>query len=157
MRKWLVAGLSGVALVGVAAVALSLGSPPVQAEGPLAGVSMTVYKSPTCGCCGAYINILRRQGVEVTAIDTFETLEVKQERHVPQSVWSCHTTEVEGYVVEGHVPLDALEQLLAERPDINGIGLAGMPIGTPGMPGPKRAPYEVYAFDTSGTELFGLF
>lgn len=157
MKKWLFAGLSGAAVVAVAVVALSASSPPVQAEGPLVGVPMTVYKSPTCGCCGAYINILRRHGVEVTAVDTFETLEVKTERNVPQSVWSCHTTEVAGYVVEGHVPLDALELLLAEQPDIDGIGLAGMPIGTPGMPGRQRAPFEVFAFDTTGTELFGLF
>jgi hypothetical protein len=75
---------------------------------------------------------------------------VKKTHNIPSGGESCHTSIIGDYVVEGHVPLEAIEKLLAEKPDIVGIGLAGMPIGTPGMPGRKTAPYEVYQLSDGG-------
>lgn len=157
MRVWLVASFSTVAVMATAAVALLFGSPPAQAEGILAGTTMTVHKSPACGCCGAYIGILREHGVEVTVVDTSNPSSIKAARGVPPSASSCHTTEVEGYVVEGHVPSEALERLVSERPEVDGIALPGMPAGSPGMNGVRASPFEVIAFDGQGTELFGRF
>lgn len=157
MKTWSIALLSTVAVVAAATAALLLGSSLAQAEGVLAGVTMTVHKSPTCGCCGSYIDILREHGVEVTVVDTSDTAAAKISRGVPSFAWSCHTTEVEGYTVEGHVPIEAVERLLSERPEIDGIALPGMPAGSPGMNGAKSAPFEVVAFDGPDTRLFGHF
>jgi hypothetical protein len=75
---------------------------------------------------------------------------VKKKLGVPKSVFSCHTAVVEGYVIEGHVPADLIARLLKERPTIVGLGVPGMPIGSPGMEGPNAQPYEIFAFDRQG-------
>jgi hypothetical protein len=98
----------------VTATAL-LGGQPAHAAVPLAGLQVTVTKSPWCGCCGDYIAILRERGMVVTVIDTEDTAGAKLALGVPPTTWSCHTTEVDGYAVEGHVPLEAIERLLSER------------------------------------------
>ncbi|WP_246007552.1 DUF411 domain-containing protein [Halomonas nitroreducens] len=106
----------------------------------------TLYKNPQCGCCDGYARHLERMGVDVTLVDDRELGEVKQAEGVPYGLGACHTVVMGDYVIEGHVPLAALEALFDQQPDIDGIGLAGMPSGTPGMPGPQREPYEVYQF-----------
>ncbi|MDR5868076.1 DUF411 domain-containing protein [Halomonas koreensis] len=106
----------------------------------------TLYKNPQCACCDGYARHLERLGVDVTIVDDRPLGEVKQDAGVPYGLGACHTTVMGGYVIEGHVPLAAVEALFEQRPDTDGIGLAGMPIGTPGMPGPQREPYEVYQF-----------
>lgn len=123
----------------------------------LQGLEATVYKSPTCGCCTGYAQFLEKHGVTVNAVDTNDLTQVKADYGVPYAAQSCHTTVMDGYVIEGHVPLAALEQFLTERPDIDGIALPGMPIGTPGMPGPKGAPYEVLSVDDGQLELYASF
>ena len=108
------------------------------------GRSAVVYKSPTCGCCVGYADELEKQGFDVEVVATEDMSKIKEQFGVPADKQSCHTIAIDDYVVEGHVPMEAVEKLLTESPDIEGIGLPRMPSGTPGMPGPKRAPYEVY-------------
>lgn len=116
-----------------------------------------VYKDPNCGCCLKWVEHLRQAGFTVRATDTNDLGAVKDAHGVPAQVESCHTALVAGYVVEGHVPADDIVRLLRERPAIAGIGVAGMPIGSPGMevPGTKAQQYEVAAFDKDGrTHVF---
>jgi hypothetical protein len=103
-----------------------------------------VYKAPNCGCCNGYIAELEKQGFAVETKSTKDMDSVKKQYGIPDDKESCHTTVVGDYFIEGHVPLVAVEKLLSEKPDIDGIGLPGMPIGTPGMPGEKQASYEIY-------------
>ncbi len=106
----------------------------------------TLYKNPQCGCCDEYARHLEELGVEVTIVDDVELGEVKQAAGVPYGLGACHTIELGEYWIEGHVPMEALEALFETRPEVDGIGLAGMPIGTPGMPGPKQEAWDVYRF-----------
>lgn len=142
---------SGFALTALSAVLLFMmfGTPakdPLPLSGQqLSGAMATVYKSATCGCCGGYVEELKRQGanVDVQVISDAELAKIKIEKGVTPEFQSCHTSIIDGYIVEGHVPIEAVAKLRTERPDIKGIALPGMPSGTPGMPGPKFAPYDV--------------
>lgn len=111
--------------------------------------AVTVYKDPSCGCCGAWIDHLRAAGFPADGIDRTDLQAIKARLGVPATLASCHTAEVGGYVVEGHVPADAIMRLLAERPAARGIAVPGMPIGSPGMEVPGMAP------DTYAVVLFG--
>jgi len=96
-------------------------------------------------------------GFTVKVEDTQDLASVKSKYHVPGQLQACHTAIVDGYIIEGHVPVEDIERLLAERPDIAGLAVAGMPPGSPGMDavGGATAPYEVIAFDSAGgTELY---
>jgi hypothetical protein len=115
-----------------------------------AGQSVTVYKSPNCGCCSGHAKALEQAGFTVTIEETDNLDLVKQTHNIPVGGESCHTSMIGDYVVEGHVPLEAIEKSVTEKPEIAGIGLPGMPIGTPGMPGRKTAPYEVYQLSADG-------
>jgi len=108
------------------------------------GQKVTLYKSPTCGCCVGYAKELEKQGFEVEVISTENINTIKEKYGISQDKQSCHTITFGNYFIEGHVPMEAVKKLLTEKPDIDGIGLPRMPSGTPGMPGPKRGPYEVY-------------
>ncbi|OGZ06799.1 MAG: hypothetical protein A3C93_02435 [Candidatus Lloydbacteria bacterium RIFCSPHIGHO2_02_FULL_54_17] len=123
--------------------------PLAPAEGSLIGAVATVYKSPTCGCCSGYIEELKRQGANVTVemVDDRRLAEIKTEHGISPEHSSCHTSIIDGYVVEGHVPIEAVKKLITEKPAIKGITLPGMPSGTPGMAGPKLAPYEIKLLD----------
>lgn len=105
---------------------------------------MIVFRTPNCGCCMGYADEMKNQGfdVEVIALNDINTIKAKY--NIPADKQSCHTTVVGDYFIEGHVPVAAVKKLLKEKPDIDGIGLPGMPIGTPGMPGEKTEPYKVY-------------
>ncbi len=149
--------IPAIALVAVAVTGLiSLGQNNLSYEPDLAvanfgaGQSVTLYKSPNCGCCTGHAKALEEAGFVVTIEETDNLDEIKRAQNVPADGASCHTSVIGDYVVEGHVPLEAIEKLLAEKPDISGIVLPGMPIGTPGMPGKKTAPYEVYQLSTEG-------
>lgn len=115
---------------------------------------MTVYKSPTCGCCEKWIEHMRSAGFAVEAVDVEgEGLTAIKERHgVGRELSSCHTAVVGDYVIEGHVPAEDIARLLSERPDIEGLAVPGMPIGSPGMemPGREADRYDVLAFDAEG-------
>ncbi len=108
------------------------------------GYKAIVYKEPNCGCCTAYSDILKEKGFDVEVVITENITSIKNQYKIPGDKQSCHTVVMGDYVIEGHVPMEAIEKLLKEKPSIDGIGLAQMPAGTPGMPGVKKAPYNVY-------------
>lgn len=108
------------------------------------GIEVTLYKSPLCGCCTQYTAHLRENGFTVNVEETDDMESIKSKYNVPHDMQSCHTIAMGDYFVEGHMPIEAITKLLEEKPDIDGIALAGMPSGSPGMPGPKLGPFEVY-------------
>lgn len=117
----------------------------------------TMYRSPTCTCCHEYEAILRKAGWVVEVVDINDTASFKEEQRIPQEAWSCHTTIVDSYVVEGHVPLAAVDALLVRGPAIDGIALPGMPAGSPGMGGKPEGPFVVFALQGGKTAPFGTF
>lgn len=122
-------------------------SPIVTSDMPLA----VVYKSPTCGCCNAWVEHMRQSGFRVETHDTANVDPVKDEGHVPMNGRSCHTARVGQYVIEGHVPADVVKKLLAEHPaDVAGLTVPGMVTGSPGMEGPNPQHYDVIAFTRDG-------
>ena len=112
--------------------------------------SVTVYKTPTCGCCVKWIDHLEAGGLTVEAVDLDSVAGIKREHGVPNELASCHTALVDGYVIEGHVPVEDVLRLLEERPDVAGLAVPEMPIGSPGMEGPNPERYEVIAFTEQG-------
>jgi hypothetical protein len=110
----------------------------------------TVYKSPDCGCCGVYAQYLKREEYEVVIKETDDMESIKEQFGVPSELQSCHTTVIGDYIVEGHIPSEAITQLLAEKPSVEGIALPGMPSGSPGMPGPKNGLFEISSFKNGG-------
>jgi hypothetical protein len=136
--------VAGVAAVLLAATAL------VRALGAPAGPTVTVYKSPTCGCCGKWIAHLQAAGFTVVAHDTDDVNAVRSSMGVPFRLGSCHTARVGNYVIEGHVPADLITKLLTEHPAIAGLAVPGMVTGSPGMEGPGAQPYDVMAWDRAG-------
>lgn len=122
----------------------------------LAGEAVTVYKSPTCGCCGGWVDYMKAKGYPTKAIDKDDMDAVKSHLRVPEQMQSCHTALIDGYVVEGHVPAEAIAKLLAEKPKAIGIAAPGMPQGSPGMSGAKE-PFTVYLFDEKGAKPFMTF
>ena len=120
-------------------------------------LTMTMYRSPSCSCCHEWADIARRDGWTVASADKIDMAALKVEVGVPTAYSSCHTTIIEGYFVEGHVPLEAVERLLAERPKIDGIALPGMPPGSPGMGGTRQSPLEVVAITDGVATEFGSY
>ena len=112
--------------------------------------TVLVYKTPTCGCCNGWVEHLEAAGFTVDARNVTDIMTVKRDGGVPPQMSSCHTAIIDGYVVEGHVPADQLKRLLAERPDIAGIAVPGMPTGSPGMEGAGAKPYQVLSFTHAG-------
>ena len=132
--------------------------PGVSANAPAADVgTMTVYRSPDCSCCHLWADIARGEGWTVASVDKLDMTSFKAKVGVPLEYASCHTTIVEGYFVEGHVPLEAVERLRAERPDIDGIALPGMPPGSPGMGGTAEGPLQVLAITDGSATPFGSY
>lgn len=122
----------------------------------LAAELATVYRSPSCGCCEEWVSYLKSKGFDATVISTDDLGAVKENMHVPADMQSCHTALIGGYVVEGHVPVEAIAKLLAEKPQVTGIAVPGMPGGSPGMSGPKE-PFTTYAFGPQGKTMFIRF
>ncbi len=110
-------------------------------------VTLTVYRTDFCGCCRLYEDYLRGSGAELrTVVVEPEALErLRRELGIPSEMYSCHTSTLGPYFVEGHVPLEAIEKLVEERPVLDGIALPGMPPGSPGMGGVRTAPLQIYA------------
>jgi hypothetical protein len=120
---------------------------------------MTVYKSPTCGCCGKWITHMEQNGFKVNAVDMIEMNIVKEKYGISRNLASCHTAVIDGYFVEGHVPAADVKRLLSEKPDVVGLSVPGMPIGSPGMEmGDRIDPYSVIAIDKEGnTQVFNQY
>ena len=112
--------------------------------------TVTVYKSPTCGCCKNWVAHLEASGFRVITHDTRDMDSVKREHGIPVSLASCHTALVDGYVIEGHVPASAIKRLLKERPPVAGLTVPGMPMGSPGMEGPRKDAYNALLFNRAG-------
>lgn len=137
----------------------------VVAEPPARGESeslpeMVVYHDPACGCCGKWMEHMREAGFVIRAETGNDMRLVKQQFNVPASLQSCHTAEVGGYAIEGHVPAADVKRLLAEQPDVAGIAVPGMPMGSPGMEydGNKRQKFDVLSFDKTGeTAVFSQY
>ena len=113
-------------------------------------VPMTVYKDPGCGCCKQWVSLMQAAGFVVTAHDTGDLDPIKRRYQVAPALQSCHTALVEGYVIEGHVPADLIQNLLREKPKVLGLAVPGMVTGSPGMEGPNPQPYQVLSFDAAG-------
>jgi hypothetical protein len=110
----------------------------------------TLYKNPQCSCCEGYADYLRKNGFEVDVKPTNDLASISSKAGVPANFQGCHTMFVEGYVVDGHVPVNTVRKLLSERLDIAGITLPGMPMGSPGMAGEKSGPFTIYAVTKDG-------
>ena len=106
--------------------------------------TVEVFKTPSCGCCYGYVLFLEKEQFNVKETDMRSLHSIKKKYNIPLEMQSCHTTIIGKYFIEGHVPLEAVNKLLKEQPDIDGIALPGMPIGTSGMPGKKEEPFVVY-------------
>jgi hypothetical protein len=127
------------------------------AQRTMAAGEILVYKTAACGCCKIWVDYLEENGFTVRTEDVSNLAAVKVELGVPPQLQTCHTAVVDGYVIEGHVPLEPIQRLLAERPEIAGLAVPGMPVGSPGMevPGQPAAPYDIVAFDEEGnTEVY---
>lgn len=119
---------------------------------------ITVYKSPTCGCCKAWVEHVKAAGFVVDVHDVADVTPVKDDAGVPGAARSCHTAIVNGYAIEGHVPAAEIKRMLSEHPAIAGLAVPGMPAGSPGMeiPGRPAEPYDVIAFTADGkTSVYG--
>lgn len=125
-------------------------SPPAAME-----LAIDVYKSPACSCCHEWEAYMRAHGYTVHSVPTDDMAAVKARHGIPEAAWSCHTAVIGGYVVEGHVPIEAIEDLLAQRPAIDGIALPAMPDGSPGMGGIKAGPFRILAIEAGATSAFG--
>jgi hypothetical protein len=143
--------------LGAAALGLLI----VPARGNEGGSEVTVWKDPYCGCCGGWIAHMEASGFQVQSVDLEDMEAFKDQRGVPADLRSCHTAEVEGYLIEGHVPAAAITALLAARPSaVQGLAVAGMPSGSPGMEGPEGSPsdqYDVIAFGEGQQSVFLRF
>lgn len=122
-------------------------------SGTAFAAEMTVYKSPYCGCCKHWITHMKDNGFKLKVIDQENMYPIKQKLGIQPGLSSCHTAEIDGYVIEGHVPAADVKKLLTERPEVHGLAVPGMPVGSPGMEDPsgKRVdPYDVVAFTRDG-------
>lgn len=139
-----------------AVAALALWRPSLADE---ALPKMTLTRDPNCGCCGGWVTHAQAAGFQVEVIEAADLAPLKARLGVPEALMSCHTAEIGGYVVEGHVPAAAIKRLLAERPQAKGIAVAGMPVGSPGMEIPGRPPetYEVLLFAVGEQRVFARY
>lgn len=115
-----------------------------------AGPVIQVYKSATCGCCGHWVEHLKSNGFTVKASDVPSPGEYRDKAGIPAQYGSCHTAKVGGYAIEGHVPAKEIKRLLAERPKAVGLAVPAMPMGSPGMEGPRKDPYDVLLIQANG-------
>jgi hypothetical protein len=137
----------------------SMPAAPAVAAGPAATAApsalprLTVHKSPTCGCCSAWVGHMREAGFEVDVVETHDLESIRKAVGVPAGKASCHTAQVDGYFVEGHVPAADVMRLLRERPEAKGLTVPGMPIGSPGMEIPSGLvqPYSVLLVGDGGS------
>src|SRR5690625_2907178 len=144
------------------ALLAAIGSIPVLLSVPVTGYAeslplVTVSKDPNCGCCTGWAEHIEAAGFPVRIVESQSVDVLKQRLGVPPTLYSCHTAEVDGYVVEGHVPAAAIRRLLTERPSATGLAVPGMPAGSPGMdfPGVAAEPYAVLLFSPADPKVSG--
>jgi hypothetical protein len=135
---------------GIAAAALVMPTFSAFAQSP----NILVHKDPNCGCCAGWVQHLKAAGFAITVKETSNLQVVRKRLRVPADLAACHTAEVDGYVLEGHVPAVAVRRLLDRRPAATGLAVPGMPAGSPGMEGGTPQPYDVVLFGASGRQTF---
>ena len=151
-RAWLGVALGGAALALGAERWWRSANPGTVHAGT---TPILVFANPSCACCHAWMDHLEANGFRASREVVADVTPLKRKYHVPDRLWSCHTGLVDGYAVEGHVPADVLRKLIAERPDVAGIAVPGMPSGSPGMEGAATERYDVIAFTRQGgTEVY---
>jgi hypothetical protein len=143
-------------LLGAAAL-VPIGALTLWDRHAVAGVKATLYKNPQCTCCEQYAAYLGQHGFDVTIIPSNDLATINRQHGVPEALDGCHTTLMSGYVAVGHIPVDIVQRMLTQKPDITGISIPGMPSGTPGMGGPKSGPIQVYAFGKGEPSVFATF
>lgn len=137
----------------LAALAISVPLPAMAA-----GIPVTLYKNPNCGCCDAWASDLEANGFTVNKVDTEDLAAVAKRYGVPENLEGCHTAIVGGYVVEGLVPAKYVKDLLKQHPATKGIALPGMPTGVPGMPGERSQKLKIYYLESgSAPKVFATF
>ncbi len=141
-----VSGIGRRPLLGATLAVIALGALAQARSAP----TVDVYMSETCGCCGKWIDHLRASGFVVRRHNVPEPALYRAKLGVPEALGSCHTATVEGYALEGHIPAREVRRLLAERPKARGLAVPAMPLGSPGMEGPRADPYAVLLFDDRG-------
>ena len=141
-------------LVGLVAAA-AFGAPVALAFAEDATV--VVHKDPNCGCCSLWVQHLRNAGLAARVEEAADLKIVRARLGVPAALAACHTAEVAGYVLEGHVPVGAVRRLLSERPNAKGLAVPGMPIGSPGMEGGPPQAFTVLLFGPEGTKPYMRF
>jgi hypothetical protein len=124
---------------------------------PARSPAVIVHKGPNCGCCTGWARHLKDAGFAVTVEETTDLNTVRSRLGVPSDLAACHTAEIDGYVIEGHVPALALRRLLEKRPAAVGLSVPGMPVGSPGMEGGTPVKYDVVLFGTTGRQSFMQF
>lgn len=117
-------------------------------------IQAVLYKHPQCGCCETYATYLLRSDFKVDVKKTYDLAEISRKAGVPAEMEGCHTMFIDGYVIDGHVPVNIVRKLLSEKPAIAGITLPGMPAGSPGMTGKKTAKFTIYAVTKDGSAPF---
>jgi len=159
-RRSLLIGGGTVIVAGAFAGTLILRQSPAIASGKVGKAGeVIVYKTPTCGCCGAWVQHLDDAGFNTSTVNQDDLTKTREKLGAPADLRSCHIAVVDGYVVEGHVPADTIKKLLAERPDAIGIFVPGMPLGSPGMEGPfDSQAYDVILLRRDGArEVFASY
>lgn len=152
-----IAVVAMVAIGGVAYWSLGLPNAPWQGSAVAAASgnrAITVWRDPGCGCCDAYADYLEGNGYTVTRVDDSNFDKRSIEAGVPEKGVGCHLAEIDGYIVSGLVPVEIIERLVAERPDITGITLPGMPANAPGMAPTKTGTLKIYAFGENGVTVY---
>lgn len=138
----------------LAGLGLAAFSPSLLAQASAASNQITVWKDPACGCCGEWITHLQQNVFQVKVNDTGNAA-ARRRLGVPEKLGSCHTAQIEGYAIEGHVPAREIRRLLKERPRALGLTVPGMPVGSPGMDGPeysaRKDPYDVLLIGLDGS------
>jgi hypothetical protein len=145
----LVGGAGGADLIGGATDIIPLSAEPAPTRG-----DVTLYKNPQCGCCEGYADYLRHNGFKVRTVSTNELTVMGQKYGIPDDLQPCHISLIGGYVVGGHIPIEVINRLLSEKPQITGITLPGMPEGTPGMPGSKPSPLDIYEIGKTPPKVY---
>ncbi|WP_428355538.1 DUF411 domain-containing protein [Methyloprofundus sp.] len=149
--KKIVIALSIIYVVGInVSYAQSVWDKPVVAVDDKS-MDIVVYRSPTCGCCSKWLAHLKKHGFNVQDNVLEDVQSIKDKYAINRQLASCHTAIIDGYIVEGHVPANDIKAMLQAKPDIKGLSVPGMVVGTPGMEmGNKHAPFKVVAFDKDG-------
>lgn len=143
-----------ISILVILIVAIILGTIMQSGNTASNGISIMVYKSASCGCCEGYVSALKSEGYDVD-IEIVEDMQaLKDDYNIPSDMRSCHTSIVNGYFVEGHVPVEAVNKLLQETPEVDGIVLPGMPAGSPGMSGYQTEPFKIYSITNGEVSEF---